>query len=379
MFVPPQSGTRAAKEMNISKKQIILVTDGVYPNNIGGMQMHSLRLLEGFLAKDILVNLFYPETTDDQIPDMFRQQISSGQLILNPISVKKNNLPGAYLLAEYVYSKKVWCRVKNMADIPVYAQGLTSLYFINKHHKVIVNPHGLEPFQHYFQRNKASTIYRMLFKYLFKRARYVISLGGKLTDILRDNGVTSRKIKEIPNGIDKGWLFNNYEMKNNQPIKLLFVGRNEPRKALFILLSVFEDFNAEFELSVVGAYPKQQDNNVNYIGEVRNENELKKIFDQHDILVCPSLAEGMPTVILEAMARGLAIIATNVGACSLLVDETNGWLIPPGNERALGRALQSVSDAKNGLHELKKQSKVKAQKYTWEQIIEQTKQLVDEI
>ena len=45
--------------------------------------------------------------------------------------------------------------------------------------------------------------------------------------------------------------------------------------------------------------------------------------------MCPSYSEGMPNVIMEAMSRGLAIIATDVGAVSKLVDEENGWLINP--------------------------------------------------
>ena len=46
-----------------------------------------------------------------------------------------------------------------------------------------------------------------------------------------------------------------------------------------------------------------------------------------DILVCPSYSEGMPNVILEAMARSLTINATDVGAINVMVSERNGWLI----------------------------------------------------
>ena len=51
------------------------------------------------------------------------------------------------------------------------------------------------------------------------------------------------------------------------------------------------------------------------------------MYDSCDILICPSYSEGMPNVILEAMSRGLAIIATNVGAIRLLVSEDNGVLL----------------------------------------------------
>ena len=55
-----------------------------------------------------------------------------------------------------------------------------------------------------------------------------------------------------------------------------------------------------------------------------------------DVLVVPSLSEGMPTVILEAMARGKAVIATDVGAVSDLVSEEE-WCVDsePGSVEEL--------------------------------------------
>ena len=52
-------------------------------------------------------------------------------------------------------------------------------------------------------------------------------------------------------------------------------------------------------------------------------------------MVCPSYSEGMPTVILEAMSRGCAIIATDVGAVTEEVDLSNGWVLPELSEQSL--------------------------------------------
>ena len=57
--------------------------------------------------------------------------------------------------------------------------------------------------------------------------------------------------------------------------------------------------------------------------------------DVCDVLICPSYSEGMPNVILEGMSRGLAIIATDVGATDQLVDDTNGKLIKFENSKEL--------------------------------------------
>ena len=67
--------------------------------------------------------------------------------------------------------------------------------------------------------------------------------------------------------------------------------------------------------------------NIIYHGLIKSQNAIKGILDNSDILVSPSYSEGMPTVILEAMARGCAIIATDVGATCTMVSSDNGWLI----------------------------------------------------
>ena len=71
---------------------------------------------------------------------------------------------------------------------------------------------------------------------------------------------------------------------------------------------------------------------------VKRKNE---IIDNCDILICPSFSEGMPNVILESMARGLAIIASNVGAIPLMVNSENGIII---NEINVQSILKSIID-----------------------------------
>ncbi|MGB0418765.1 MAG: glycosyltransferase family 4 protein, partial [Opitutales bacterium] len=76
------------------------------------------------------------------------------------------------------------------------------------------------------------------------------------------------------------------------------------------------------EFVFIGPIPKEKQLDlpwVQYRGSVSDQDALKAELDQGDVLVCPSYSEGMPTVILEAMARGLAIVATDVGATCELV------------------------------------------------------------
>ena len=90
-----------------------------------------------------------------------------------------------------------------------------------------------------------------------------------------------------------------------------------------------------------------------------------------DILLCPSYSEGMPNVIMEAMSRGLAIIATDVGAVSKLVDEENGWLINPrGLEKNLNSSIvRAIKTECIEIDKKKKQSLNKIKFFTWEKVI----------
>jgi glycosyltransferase involved in cell wall biosynthesis len=62
-----------------------------------------------------------------------------------------------------------------------------------------------------------------------------------------------------------------------------------------------------------------------------------------DAMVVPSRREGLPTVLLEALAAGCPIVATRVGGVpEIVADQQTGLLVPPGDAQALGRALQRV-------------------------------------
>ncbi|PVZ07996.1 glycosyltransferase family 4 protein [Actinomycetospora cinnamomea] len=71
--------------------------------------------------------------------------------------------------------------------------------------------------------------------------------------------------------------------------------------------------------------------------------EVDALLDAADVLVLPSLGEGQPMVVLEAMARGLAVVATDVGGIpGLVTDGREGLLVPPSDGARLTEALVAV-------------------------------------
>ena len=105
---------------------------------------------------------------------------------------------------------------------------------------------------------------------------------------------------------------------------------------------------------------------------------MRSLLQACDILVCPSYSEGMPNVILEAMASGLAVIATDAGAVNLMVSQSNGWLLDSLNIKDLTSTIEaSINITDHDLFEMKKISISKVrEKFVWSKIIEDTIQYI---
>jgi len=158
--------------------------------------------------------------------------------------------------------------------------------------------------------------------------------------------------------------------------KFLFIGRNEKRKGLDDLKSISKEIESlPIEFHFVGPIPNSKRlaaANCVYHGEIKDLNRLQKIIDSCQILVSPSHSEGMPNVILEAMSRGLAIIATEVGAVPMMVSDSNGKLIKPQNRNLLLDAVNDLASiTESNLLQMRQESINKVdENYRWSSIAE---------
>lgn len=117
--------------------------------------------------------------------------------------------------------------------------------------------------------------------------------------------------------------------------------------------------------------------NIRFRGAITDTVGLQGAFDACDCIVCPSYAEGMPTVVLEAMARGLAVIATDVGATREIVDSANGVLLPGPGVDSLAAAMAALIHASpKELDRMKRASLERSSGYTWEEV---TARLIEQI
>ncbi|HEV8524981.1 MAG TPA: glycosyltransferase family 4 protein, partial [Terriglobales bacterium] len=94
--------------------------------------------------------------------------------------------------------------------------------------------------------------------------------------------------------------------------------------------------------------------------------ELYGIFDRANVLVFPTLAEGLALTPLQAMARGLPVITTpNSGAGNFIRNGENGWMIPPCNEDALARAMALCCEDPSSLEEMGSRAAQQMSRWRW--------------
>jgi colanic acid/amylovoran biosynthesis glycosyltransferase len=86
---------------------------------------------------------------------------------------------------------------------------------------------------------------------------------------------------------------------------------------------------------------------VNFLG-FQTHDKVVELLNRSDILVLPSLSEGIPVAVMEGMASGLPIVATAVtGVPELVEDGVTGFLVPSRNGPALAEALQKLFESPN--------------------------------
>jgi glycosyltransferase involved in cell wall biosynthesis len=162
----------------------------------------------------------------------------------------------------------------------------------------------------------------------------------------------NKNIHVINNAIDLKSLKKYYKYKQkSKQLKLLFVGRISKPKGIYELLEAIKMLKKEnIHLNIMGAFNNNEmeikklcqkysiEDKVTFLGVIQGNDRFKH-FANSDIFILPSHWEGLPFSILEAMAFGMPIIATKVGAIPELIKKDNGILIPIKNSSEIHKKI----------------------------------------
>lgn len=189
-------------------------------------------------------------------------------------------------------------------------------------------------------------------RWSFRNSTLIRCLHGDDAVELMKFGAPLDKIRIVPNAVDTD-LFKPSEEREESG--LIWVGRMVPEKGLTYLIKALtivikEHFLKDINLKLIGDGPQlpflmkmvrkfNLNKYVRFLGS-RSRKEIANILARSSIFVFPSLREGMPLSVLEAMSCGLPVIGSRVvGLKNLVVDGYNGLLVPPKDPKSLADAI----------------------------------------
>lgn len=232
----------------------------------------------------------------------------------------------------------------------------------------------------------AKGLKRRFIAWAVSRASGVICVSRELEDSVRD--MSAKNTVTIPSPLDLSDMPKSTDVRRLDR-RLITVATLTKVKGLDTLLRALQDMK-DFELLIVGdgserislerlAESLELRDKVKFLGQVPHEEVWEHLFSS-SIFVLPSLSEGMPRAMLEAMACGLFVIASRVGGIpEAIKDGWNGILVSPQNSQALKEAIARALADKKWVETVGERNKLEAQRFTLDKVAERQFQFLSSI
>jgi glycosyltransferase involved in cell wall biosynthesis len=194
-------------------------------------------------------------------------------------------------------------------------------------------------------------------KLISSKAKAIITISEFNKKLLIKQGVDSKKIKVIHCGIDLDNFALTKKKKKNTHLVVLSIGRFVEKKGFIYLLKaakIIKETHPNVEFRIIGYGPLDNQLrhftrinhlNVNFLGKTIDE-ETKREIDNCDLFVLSCVKsksgdmDGIPVVLMEAMAKGKNVISTDItGVPELINDEMTGYLVQQNNEVELAEKI----------------------------------------
>jgi len=206
----------------------------------------------------------------------------------------------------------------------------------------------------------------------YEKTDYILVPSSFVYDSFISNGVDSGKMLLIQYGVDLNKFHIQPIAEKYDKFRIVYVSGLEIIRGVPYLLKAFKDLKMKnAELVLIGRMSKKLKNVISryktdytYLGYIDHDKLVKK-YNEASIFVCPSLSEGGPLVVYEAMACGLPIITTkNTGAP--ITNGKEGFIIPAGNVASLKDKIQYFYDNPSEIRRMGNNAYKTIQMYSWE-------------
>lgn len=189
---------------------------------------------------------------------------------------------------------------------------------------------------------------------LFDRTAIIHVVAAAVGDAVVALGADPERVRVVRPAVDLDRWQLRTPVAHDGPLRLVSVGRLVPAKGLDDLLAavaILRDGGADLTLTVIGDGPHRDplrlriarsglDGAVQLVGS-RTPDEVAAALAEAHLLISPSWSEGINNGVLEAMARGVPVVSTEVGGMGeVITDGVDGWLVGAGRPDLLARAIE---------------------------------------
>ncbi len=218
----------------------------------------------------------------------------------------------------------------------------------------------------------------------------VIAQGDYLKSVVLDLGIDTGRVHVIHNGVNIHEFAKAPTFPHPRPY-VLTLGNHTHHKGIDVLIRAYarlEDPAAD--LLIAGTGPELDKlkqlatecgvaHRVRFVGFVAGEQKTS-LYRSARFFVCPSRREPFANVILEALASGLPVVATNVGGNrELVIDGSHGLLCAPDDDVALANAMHALLTSPERLRRFRQAIPAFISSFGWDQIVDQYASLYDEV
>lgn len=367
--------------------KVVLATRAVFPfHGYGGMETYVY-----FLSKHLLENGVDVEIVTSSSKKEVNADINLNYTFLPPFVSGKFTQPVRYWLFVRNCAKYL-----NKLDFDIlHACGITAYRYLKFGNRkpVVAQPFGSEEFKNINEGKLVGRVYSDFFMrkpkiYCMQHADAIASEGELQTKEIMDLfKVPREKIFALPDGVDMD-LVEQYLEKTkitkedfnlqDADLVLMNVNRLEPNKGVLYLIDALRILNEELKVKLIlvgtGSQKQEIKERIEKLGlkdkvlhfENIPDKKMFQLYTLADISVTPTLYEGLPLVILEAMATEKTIVASDVSEVPQVVkNKENGFLVPPASPKAIADAVIKIYD-KNLFEKMGRKSKEIAKDYDWD-------------
>lgn len=353
--------------------KIAILVSGFPPDRIGGMEIASYNIAKHLAENGHSIHIITSSYS--------KHPLNKDKFVVHPV-----NMMGTKIIGPFFDQIKILPVIKEINPEIIHAQGISTsgisgftAFLIKKLLKIPYVVYG-----------RGSDIYpfkmeKILVRAILNNADSVIALTEYMRKEMQK--ISNKEILVIPNGIDMDRSNNlspNFKESADTKKKIMiFVGNLRPEKGLSYLIEAMDYItrnNINIHLLLVGEGSQRENleklvdklninDKVTFSGKATTE-EVTVYLKNSDVFVLPSLHEGFPNVLLEAMASGLPIVATDVnGVNEIVEDRKNGFLVRPKNSKEIAEKILLLLDDEDLRKNICKENRKKASKYSWQRTV----------